>query len=113
VPEAGKISFKRIGLMVTAVVLPAAGFLYWTVNYGSDNLRRAVGEYIGGAGTLLYFGMAYLFAFLQRLPEWVILIAWGVIAFIVVALLTYRTLFKRESQNNMTEAEDTPSQRGG
>ena len=74
-----------------AAVLPAAGVLYWTINYGSDNLRHSVGKYIFGAGTLLYFGMVYLLAFMHWLPEWAI-------AFILLALLTLGTFLKRESQ---------------
>ncbi len=85
-----------------AVVLTAAGFLYWTVNYCSDNLRRSVGKYIFGAGTLLYFGVVYLFALMHWLPGWVI-------AFIIVAVLTFATFFRRKSHNKTSETADTPS----
>jgi hypothetical protein len=88
--------------MVMAVVLPVAGFLYWTVNFGSDNLRRSVGGYVVGAGTLLYFGVVYLFALMHWLPGWVI-------AFIMVALLTLGAFLKRESQNRTRETEGSPS----
>jgi hypothetical protein len=102
VSKAKKISFKRTVLMAMAVLLPAAGFLYWTVNYGSDNLRRSVFEYLGGAGTLLYFGMAYLLVFIDRLPVWAI-------SLIVVALLTFGAVLKRASQKKTTETADSAS----